>query len=275
MTPTPQMLAKVRDRLDPDGERYEDLDWDRCMLCGATGPDKRTLLIRYFYKISEQVPEAIDLSDVDDHDFDGYLVRTCKNCRGSFLARIREWRNERVANRGFEKDHDGHLLGDREKGGMIPVRQDGRTVYMSESEYERKYGDADDERYEIQCGNCSEPTGIQVSYPPEVLRMAERIMDNAGRMFRDREGNWRSTNETLADTVLHWAEDRSDVPAAVYEMCRRLSHGLGQPQTEDRPEQFDDGRFCPSCGSGYVDSTRCLMCGEYHGGDYANSPEVE
>lgn len=127
-----KMIERTQERRERDAERYEDMDGDRCQLCHAHGADKRTLLIRYFYAIHEQVPEAIDLSEAD-HPFDGYLLRTCKACRGDLLGRLREWREERVKLREAEKDHDGHLL---QSAGNIPVRVDGRTVMMMEEEYD-------------------------------------------------------------------------------------------------------------------------------------------
>ena len=104
------------------------------MLCGAHGPDKRSLFISCFYSIEEVLPEAISMHDVPDApDPRAYYLRICKACRASFLSKLAEWRSERSELREVEKDSDGspELC-----YGTIPVRINGTIVMMSEEQYE-------------------------------------------------------------------------------------------------------------------------------------------
>ena len=115
-----------------DARAYEKADDDLCMLCGAKGQDKRTLLMRCFYEIREMVPEALNLAEVKeykDKDMDSfYFLRICKCCRAKFLGHIKDWREETVALRGKMKDYDGYIdEDDREEDPErnIPIRENG------------------------------------------------------------------------------------------------------------------------------------------------------
>lgn len=103
------MIQKIQLRRERDKVRFETLDDDLCMLCGAYGPDKRNLVIECFYDVSEAVPEAIDLGLVDVYNNRGWYLRVCKNCRGEFLDLLADWRKQRIALRNTPKDHDGYI----------------------------------------------------------------------------------------------------------------------------------------------------------------------
>jgi hypothetical protein len=135
------MLEDLLERRQRDKKRWKELDGDLCQLCHAYGPDKRNLFIHCGYAVHEVVPEAIDLSEVEDFETRGYYLRICKTCRAKLLEKMEEWRNERVARRDIPKDHDGEEYWDLEKN--IPVRVNGATVMMDEeeyAEYRRRHG---------------------------------------------------------------------------------------------------------------------------------------
>lgn len=102
------LIERTQQRRNRDKERYEQHDSDLCMLCGAYGADKRSLFISCFYEVSEVVPEAIDLFEVEGMEKRGYYLRICKTCRRHLLQHLQEWRKERVARREIPKDHDGY-----------------------------------------------------------------------------------------------------------------------------------------------------------------------
>jgi len=119
-------------RREIDKMRFEELDGDLCMLCGAYGADKRNFRLNVFYDVSEVIPEALDMFLVDQS---GWYLRICKTCRGELLRHLEAWRNERVAMRDVSKDHDGYPEED-ELQGDIPVRINGMTVMMTAEQYE-------------------------------------------------------------------------------------------------------------------------------------------
>ncbi len=105
---------------------------DTCELCGAQGPDHRTLALRYFYEISEVVPE---MTPYRDNWAVLYSLRTCKHCRGLFLGMLQEWRSACLARRPVSKDADGgDLHGDPRAN--IPVRVHGTVAMMTPEQYE-------------------------------------------------------------------------------------------------------------------------------------------
>ena len=107
------------------------MNGDTCQLCGAVGPDKRTLVMRYFYELTEVVPE---MSGVDG-GLPRYSLRTCKHCRALFLVMLGEWRSACLARRVVPKDHDGNdTFEDPEAA--IPVRVLGTVVMMTEEQYD-------------------------------------------------------------------------------------------------------------------------------------------
>lgn len=133
------IVAEMHARVTRDAERFALLDPERCMLCGAQGPDKRSLYLDCFYAIHEVLPEAIDLTrcGVEAHER-GYYLLICKACRGRLLATLAMWRAECLAMRGQPLDSDGTL---EEPDKDIPVRILGATVMMSDDEW-RAYRDA-------------------------------------------------------------------------------------------------------------------------------------
>jgi len=130
--------SKEQEKLDK--ERWESMDKDLCMLCGAYGADKRSLFIQYFYAIHELVPEAIWLKGClpeEDARQHMYYLLTCKSCRGSLLAHLEDWRNDRIALREQPKDHDGYLLSE-DTDGLIPYRKHGLTVFLTPEQYAKE-----------------------------------------------------------------------------------------------------------------------------------------
>lgn len=106
---------------------------EECKLCGAVGDDMRTLKMRYLYELTEQVPEM-------EKEGELYTLRTCKACRGDLLGRMKDWRSDRVLLRGLPKDPDGEVeFDDPERN--IPYRENGRTVLLTQTEYEQRRKD--------------------------------------------------------------------------------------------------------------------------------------
>jgi hypothetical protein len=86
--------------------------------------------------VKEAVPEAIECKEVAElpepmRKF--FYLRTCKTCRGRFLASLRVWASECKSHRDEPKDHDGGLICDSEAD--IPVRQDGATVWLTRAQW--------------------------------------------------------------------------------------------------------------------------------------------
>lgn len=130
-----QLINHTEQRRELDKQRFEQLDQGQCQLCLASGCDKRSLVIDCFYAIGEVIDEAIDLHEVENGlNGRGYYLRICKNCRGEFLAHLRQWADEARKRRGSLMDDDGHPEDDiPEKN--IPVRVDGRIVMMTPCEH--------------------------------------------------------------------------------------------------------------------------------------------
>lgn len=133
---------------DIDGKRFEEHDGALCMLCGAYGNDKRSLLISCFYDISEVIPETIRLDSsvgpteetIQGNGFylaGGFYLRICKVCRGGLLVRLQEWREERVALRDVPKDSDGYV-DEADTEGLIPYRKNGMTVFLTQEQWEKE-----------------------------------------------------------------------------------------------------------------------------------------
>lgn len=128
------MMNTTRKRREADKETFENLDGDLCMLCHAYGSDKRSLTIDCFYDISEAIPEALDMHEVEH--LRGWYLRICKHCRGELLGILTEWREKMIARRVVPKDHDGNGLWDEDSELNIPVRVNGTTVMMTTDQYE-------------------------------------------------------------------------------------------------------------------------------------------
>ena len=93
----------------------------------------RTLVLRYFYKITEVVPEMGVY--IDGTRGCCYTLRTCKHCRGTFLGMLQEWRSACLARRPVSKNADGgDLHGDPRAN--IPVRVHGTVAMMTPEQYE-------------------------------------------------------------------------------------------------------------------------------------------
>ncbi len=134
-----KMVDEIKQKRADDARRYDSLDMDHCQLCHAHGEDKRSLFVSCFYRISECLPEAIDLGDVEKFKDSkvpaGYYLRICKACRGRFLGHLKEWRKECLANRSEHKDHDGNL-GPSDPEHNIPVRINGAIRWLNQAEWD-------------------------------------------------------------------------------------------------------------------------------------------
>lgn len=131
------VIANTDERRKRDSQRWEEQDQDLCMLCGARGPDKRSLFLSCFYDINELIPEAIDLYKCPDESLQGrgFYMRICKACRGDLLSRLGEWRDARLALRSELKNHDGNLdYAEPERN--IPYRVNGAVVMLTREEWE-------------------------------------------------------------------------------------------------------------------------------------------
>ena len=120
----------------PDQERHDVQDNNLCMLCHAYGADKRSLNISAFYRLTEFIPELIDLKNVDSTDKDTYYLRICKHCRAKLFQKLSEWRKEAISRRDEVKNHDGQLLENRTDD-KIYVRINGESVPMTKEQYEK------------------------------------------------------------------------------------------------------------------------------------------
>lgn len=94
-----------------------------CAVCGESGSDRRTLKLRYFYDLAEIShkfsKEQIHYMDGSDNEDTLFTLRTCKECRGDFLALLRRWINGEFVPKETNSEAN------------IPVRQDGRTVMVT------------------------------------------------------------------------------------------------------------------------------------------------
>lgn len=101
-----EMVEHNNVRHEADAKRWDEIDRNLCMLCGAYGMDKRSLFVDCLYAVYEVVPEVIDLHKISVPQ-GGFYLLICKNCRADFLTMMGEWRDRRVARRGTPMDHDG------------------------------------------------------------------------------------------------------------------------------------------------------------------------
>lgn len=127
----------------PNQQRYDEHDDDLCMLCHAYGADKRSLHISAFYRLTEFIPELIDLRDVEDTDKDTYYLRICKHCRAELFRHLKEWRKEAVDRRDKVKNHDGRVL-DNQMGDQIYIRRNGESIPVTRQQYEKFKGEGDE-----------------------------------------------------------------------------------------------------------------------------------
>ena len=129
-------LEAVDRRDQMDAKTYAEHDQDLCMLCGAYGADKRSLVMRYFYELREAVPEMLSLRHAKDSPGNFYYLRTCKRCRGEFLGMMADWRKHCIARRDMSKDHDGNPREVPCGPTIYPVRVFGTIQYMTREELE-------------------------------------------------------------------------------------------------------------------------------------------
>lgn len=123
--------------------RFEALDPDECQLCGAHGPDKRSLFIDCGYALYEAVDEVIDIRDLELERGRGYYLLLCKSCRGRLLAALERWAEECRLLRGLPKDSDGGL-DEIDPDRNIPVRVHGAIQMMTRDEYDEHRRRADE-----------------------------------------------------------------------------------------------------------------------------------
>jgi len=127
-------LKDIQDRRKADAERFANLNHDLCMICGAYGPDKRRWIMDCFYAVEEVIPEAIDLYECEGElKGQGYYLRLCKTCRGTFLDALEKAANLRRTYRGISKGPDGNV--GCSEDAIIPVRINGATMWMTEAQY--------------------------------------------------------------------------------------------------------------------------------------------
>ena len=103
------MLERIDNEREIDRERWENLDWDTCQVCGSVGEDRRTLFIRCFYQLKEVSSLFIDLFHVENHKDGGYALRICKGCRSALLSKLAEWITEGGRLKYGNLDDDGIL----------------------------------------------------------------------------------------------------------------------------------------------------------------------
>lgn len=86
---TKLLEATKKERLE-DEKRWESLDIDTCMVCGAKGQERRILFVSCLYNLKEVSPLFIDLYDTQQRE-KGFGLRICKGCRVTFLALLGAW----------------------------------------------------------------------------------------------------------------------------------------------------------------------------------------
>lgn len=98
-----------------------------CIRCGDAEDDHRTLLMACYYDMNELgIPfEWVMLRRLDETSGNGqllYTLRVCKNCRGSWMAAIKDW-------------FDNVKPAAESPGTGIFVRKFGATVEITEEEW--------------------------------------------------------------------------------------------------------------------------------------------
>jgi hypothetical protein len=135
---------------------------DKCQICGEESPDLRTLKIDYFYQLDEVSPKF-----KRENNSRLFSIKTCKNCRGEFLAMLGHWaKGAFVAKRERSSDHN------------IPVRVMGRTVMMNRQEWEE---------YTAQKGEPGRQPVVLKDIPTEEENDADRRADQSQRPSVERD----------------------------------------------------------------------------------------
>ena len=103
----------------PTPEKNKEVFNPNCAVCGLTGPDSRTLVLKYFYELTE-ISDKLTLNE------NGlYQITTRKDCRATFLGLLRRWiRGDFIPVANTNPNYN------------IPVRVDGSTVMMDKEGYE-------------------------------------------------------------------------------------------------------------------------------------------
>lgn len=101
-----------------------------CEVCGQDGNDRRTVAIDMLYDLTEAGLRELPRTSGAPRR---YGARVCKDCRGDLIGLLRLWRQGKMRNRVDDPAPDVDAVGNERN---IPVRQDGRTVMLSLSEYE-------------------------------------------------------------------------------------------------------------------------------------------
>lgn len=153
MTSFNDILKESAERRERDAKRFAEMDTDLCMLCHAYGDDKRGLFIRCGYAVYEAVAEALDVTNVPAFEpiKGGYFLNICKHCRAELLIHMHTWADDMRRRRDVPKDHDGSDDSDYDAA-LIPVRMNGVTVMLTESqfeEYQRRAASGDSERFGV------------------------------------------------------------------------------------------------------------------------------
>lgn len=134
-------MQNLKATREADAKRFVESDGDLCMVCGAYGADKRSVIIETGYQMKEITERFIDLHLVEGRlNERGFYLRICKMCRGELLGALRSWfESRRDLSERYQLNHDGYIEDEewRDDARNIPVRIDGRTVMMNPEEYER------------------------------------------------------------------------------------------------------------------------------------------
>ena len=129
-----RMLDERDKRLEEDQRRFEEVEQDKCMACGAEGPDKRSLYVSCFYDMKEAIPDFIALKMDGKHFF---YLRICKACRAALLQMFEDWWKDCVLRGGLDLDEDGVPIPHEDSNADIPVRIYGSCVWVTEEEWKR------------------------------------------------------------------------------------------------------------------------------------------
>lgn len=98
-------------------------DEDLCQVCGETlHGDGRHLVLDYFYDLRE-VSSKFETFTLGYKK--SYVLKTCKNCRGDFLAVLKQF--------CLGKFVDSKRTPNEER--VIPIRQNGATVFVTQEEF--------------------------------------------------------------------------------------------------------------------------------------------
>lgn len=136
-------LQEQRDRRERDAKRFRESNEDLCMLCGAEGPDMRSFFFRYFWNFGDtNGDDVVDVSGVEELNFNGYYIRTCKSCRSEFIGLLETWIQEMKERRGLPKDEDG-CLEELNEDANIPIRVNGNIQMITEAEWYRRKRETD------------------------------------------------------------------------------------------------------------------------------------